>query len=188
MRWPAIGPDVEEAAARLQCSQAARQRYGREAARPCLRSILEVGAIPGTTPVHRLWAGTSCSLSVALGVGLALQRQAVGRSPPSPCCCCCADAAARLSPLLLWRGSGRCSCAGHRRAAARCSRPRHAAAASRPGGASTEGLADAVRFPGLLFLLALAAADREPHHAAGRIGGGAGRAAAPPAPAAPAGG
>jgi energy-coupling factor transport system permease protein len=122
-----------------------------------LEEILEVGAIPGTTPVHRLWAGTKLLAVLCFGVGLGFAGRLWGFGAVAALLLL-AVVAGRISPALLWRGmrplllvlligalvllftlSGKPLL--------------HIG----PAVLTDTGLDNAVRFPGMLFLLALAA-------------------------------
>ena len=68
-----------------------------------LESILEIGAVPGRTPIHRLWAGTKLLAVLALGFGLGFSGRLWGFAAVAVLLVAAA-ALARLSPALLWRG------------------------------------------------------------------------------------
>lgn len=123
-----------------------------------LENILGVGAIPGTTPVHRLWAGTKLILVMAVGAGLAFSGMLWGFAVVAVLLLI-AVAVARLSPALLWQGL----------------RPLMLALLFGtllllltssgspllhvgPAVITRTGVSNAIRFPGLLLLLAMAAA------------------------------
>jgi len=122
-----------------------------------LEGILEIGAVPGNTPVHRLWAGTKLLMTLILAMTLALTGRVWAHFAVAALLLC-ALMLARLSPALIWRGI----------------RPLLFALSLGivllvfttdgapllrlgPAVATDKGLADAVRLPGFLLLLALAA-------------------------------
>jgi energy-coupling factor transport system permease protein len=68
-----------------------------------LEGLLDVGAVPGSTPVHRLWAGTKLLAVVALAIGLTFARGLWGFGAIATLLLALA-LAGRVSPPLLWRG------------------------------------------------------------------------------------
>lgn len=121
-----------------------------------LEAILDVSAIPGATPVHRLWAGTKLLSVLALGVGLAVSKGYWGFAVAAVLLLLAA-VVGRVPPSLLWRGI----------------RPLIVVLAIGvlilaftssgkvlfhigPLNVTRKGLDHALRFPGLLLLLALA--------------------------------
>lgn len=122
-----------------------------------LEAILEIGAVPGATPVHRLWAGTKLLVVLAFGFGLAFAGKLWGFGAVAAVLLAAA-AAGRLSPALLWRGLRPLLFAlviGV--LVLLLTTPGHAVAHIGPAVITTKGLDHAIRFPGTLFLLALAA-------------------------------
>jgi energy-coupling factor transport system permease protein len=122
-----------------------------------LEEILEIGAVPGTTPIHRLWAGTKLLVVPALGIGLAFSKGLWGFAAVALLLLTSA-AVARLSPALLWRGLrplllvlliGGCvlllTVSGT------------PLLRFGPAVISDKGVEDVIRFPVMLLLLALAA-------------------------------
>ncbi len=125
---------------------------------PVLESILEVGAIPGTTPIHRLWAGTKLIVVMAMGAGLAFSGLLWGFAVVAVLLLL-AIIVARLSPALLWRGLRPLMLALLFGAlllllTSSGSPLLHIG----PAVITRKGLNNAVKFPGLLLLLAVAAA------------------------------
>lgn len=68
-----------------------------------LEAVLEIGAVPGDSPVHRLWAGTKLVVPMAVAVALALTGSVWGHLVAAALLVF-AMAVARLSPGLVWRG------------------------------------------------------------------------------------
>jgi energy-coupling factor transport system permease protein len=68
-----------------------------------LEGILDIGAVPGQTPVHRLWAGTKLIAVIILALGLTFARGWWGFGVVSLLLIGSA-AIGRVSPPLLWRG------------------------------------------------------------------------------------
>jgi energy-coupling factor transport system permease protein len=122
-----------------------------------LEEILEVGAVPGTTPIHRLWAGTKLLAVVFFGVGLGFSGKLWGFTVVAVILAL-SMALSRLSPLLVWRGLKPLLLVLLIGAAVLLftvsGRPLlHVG----PVVLSDKGLDNAVRFPGMLLLLAFAA-------------------------------
>lgn len=123
-----------------------------------LEAVLEVAAIPGTSPVHRLWAGTKLVAVLILGVGLAYTGRLWGFAAVAALLLLAA-AVARLAPSLLWRGIRPLLFAlVFAVLVLLLTSPGHALVHIGPAVITSKGIDRAVRFPGLLLLLALAAA------------------------------
>jgi len=122
-----------------------------------LEAVLEISAVPGTSPVHRLWAGTKLLVILVLGAGLGFAGQMWGFAVVAAVIAIAA-ASARLSPVLLWRGFRPLMLALLLGALLLMfSSTGHAVLRIGPGVITDKGIEHAIRFPGMLLLLALAA-------------------------------
>ncbi len=122
-----------------------------------LEGILEIGAVPGETPVHRLWAGTKLLMTLALAASLALTGRIWAHFAVAGLLLV-ALLLARLSPALIWRGIRPLLFAlGIGVALLVFTSDGTPIFHIGPLVATQKGLADAVRLPGFLLLLALAA-------------------------------
>ncbi|HEY7293485.1 MAG TPA: energy-coupling factor transporter transmembrane component T [Dehalococcoidia bacterium] len=123
-----------------------------------LEGILEVGAVPGETPVHRLWAGTKLLITLALATTLALTGRIWAHFAVAALLLL-AIMLARLSPGLLWRGIRPLLFAlGIGVVLLVFTSDGTPIVHVGPVVATQKGVADAVRLPGFLLLLAIAAA------------------------------
>jgi len=121
-----------------------------------LEAILEVGAVPGDSAIHKLWAGTKLIAVLSLGVGLALTEQLWGYGVMA-LLLVLAVALARVSPALIWRGVRPLMFALLAGALVLLlTTPGTPIAHFGPATITTRGLNNAIRLPGLLLLLAIA--------------------------------
>jgi energy-coupling factor transport system permease protein len=113
--------------------------------------------VPGTSRIHRLWAGTKLVAVMAFGFGLAFSGQLWG-FPAVAVLLLVGAAIARISPALLWRGLRPLLFAlAVGILVLMVTSPGHAIAHIGPAVITRKGIENAIRFPGLLLLLALAA-------------------------------
>ncbi len=123
-----------------------------------LESVLEVAAVPGNSPVHRLWAGSKIITVTAIGTGLAFAGQLWGFGAVT-LLLLLSIGVARLSPSLIWRGLRPLLIAlTFGVVLLLLTTGGHPVLHIGPAVITSKGLEHAIRFPGLLLLLALAAA------------------------------
>lgn len=122
-----------------------------------LEGLLDVSAVPGSTPMHRLWAGTKLIAIVAIGAGLTFSRGLWGFGV-ALVLLALAIAVGRVSPSLLWRGLRTLVLLFALTALLLAiTTSGHPVVHIGPAVVTTKGLALAVRVPGLLLLLVFGA-------------------------------